>query len=73
VIVRKTKGAQKKKLIHDLSIAGWMLSPVPEVMKDVDSSHDGYHCNAVEQSLKQWLHYENFVSILLLMSLITTD
>ena len=46
---------RKKKLIHDLSIAAWMLSPVPDIMSDAYSSHDGEHRNAVERILKRWI------------------
>jgi hypothetical protein len=52
---------RKQKLSHDLSIAGWMLSPVPEIMKDASSAHDGDHRNAVERLLKRWI-FENDVS-----------
>ena len=48
---------RKKKLIHDLSITGWMLSPVPEIMIDVAKSHNGDHRNAVERLLKRWVLY----------------
>ncbi len=46
---------RKKKLSHDLSIASWMLSPVPDIMKDAYDSHDGDHRNAVERLLKRWI------------------
>lgn len=45
--------ARKKKLINDLSITAWMVSPMPEIMKDVEK-HDGEHRNAVERLLKKW-------------------
>ena len=45
---------RRKKLIHDLSIAGWMLSPSPEVRMDI-MEHNGEHRNAVERLLKRWL------------------
>jgi hypothetical protein len=46
---------RKQKLITDLSITGWMLSPSPEIMKDVNSGHTGEHRNAVERVLKRWI------------------
>ena len=58
---------RKKKLIHDLSIAAWMLSPVPDIMSDAYSSHDGEHRNAVERILKRWILDEevNLFAVLL--------
>lgn len=46
---------RKQKLITDLSITGWMLSPSPAVMKDVNTGHTGMHRNAVERILKKWI------------------
>jgi hypothetical protein len=51
--------ARKKKLIYDLSIAAWMVSPMPEIMEDVEK-HDGEHRNAVERLIKKW--YSSTVS-----------
>jgi hypothetical protein len=45
---------RKKKLIHDISITGWLLSPVPEIRSDT-KAHDGHHRNAVERLLKRWI------------------
>jgi hypothetical protein len=49
---------RKKKLINDLSICGWMTSPMPEIMRDVLINHDGEHRNAVERILKKWILYD---------------
>ena len=48
-----------KKLVHDLSISGWMLSPVPEIMQDAYKSHDGTHRIAVERLFKRWMIDKN--------------
>jgi hypothetical protein len=44
---------RKKKLEHDLSVAGWMLSPKPEIMTDAYSNHSGKDRDAVERLLKK--------------------
>ena len=46
---------RKKKLVTDLAITGWMLSPSSEVMEDCFINHDGAHRNALEQILKKWI------------------
>lgn len=45
---------RKPKLVHDLSISGWMVSPVAEVMNDAKKHHEGYHRNAVDRLLRKW-------------------
>lgn len=49
---------RQKKLSHDVAVAGWMLSPSPEVMRDVKDNHDGYHRNTVESVLKKWILFD---------------
>jgi hypothetical protein len=39
---------RKKKLITDLSIAGWMVNPSAEVMEDCYKNHEGWHRSATE-------------------------
>lgn len=53
---------RKKKLVHDLSICGWMLSPFGVVMLDAYHNHDGEHRDAVERQLKKW--YFHTVSLI---------
>lgn len=44
---------RKKNLVYDLSIAGWMVSPLPDVIKDA-ATHVGSDRDAVERLLKKW-------------------
>jgi hypothetical protein len=46
---------RKKKLVTDINIAGWRLSPSSEVRNDCIKNHEGSHRNGVEQVLKQWM------------------
>jgi hypothetical protein len=46
---RQAWGRQRKKLVHDYSITGWMLSPIPVVMEDAAKNHSGFHRNAVDR------------------------
>lgn len=48
---------RQNKLIHDLSIAGWMMSPSAEVMRDA-ANHEGHHRDAVERLLIKWILFE---------------
>jgi len=48
---RQAWGRRRKKLVHDYSITGWMLSPIPLVMADAAAHHTGYHRNAVDRLL----------------------
>lgn len=50
---------RKKKLVTDLSITGWMVSPSAEIMSDCLRHHDGTHRNAVERILRQWILKNN--------------
>lgn len=45
---------RKPKLISDISISGWMVSPRPEVKADCYQHHTGLHRDAVERLLKKW-------------------
>jgi hypothetical protein len=45
--------SRKKKLISDVAITAWMVSPLPEIMEDV-KTHDGEDRNAVERLIKKW-------------------
>jgi hypothetical protein len=46
---RQAWGRRRKKLVHDYSITGWMLSPIPVVMEDAAKNHTGFHRNAVDR------------------------
>jgi hypothetical protein len=46
---RQAWGRRRKKLVHDYSITGWMLSPIPVVMEDAAINHTGFHRNAVDR------------------------
>jgi hypothetical protein len=49
---------RSEKLGTDISIAGWMCSADPLVMKDVNDNHLGDPQTAVIQLLKKWYLYE---------------
>ena len=42
---------RREKLVTDFSIAGWVLSPIPEVYNDCKRNMTGEHRNAVERLL----------------------
>jgi hypothetical protein len=42
---------RRDKLVTDFSIAGWLLSPIPQVYNDCKQSMTGEHRNAVERLL----------------------
>lgn len=44
---------RRDKLVSDFCIAGWLLSPMPEVRSDADENMTGAHRNAVDRLLKQ--------------------
>ena len=44
---------RRNKLINDFTIAGWLLSPVPEVYEDSIANTKGEHRDAVERLLKK--------------------
>jgi hypothetical protein len=45
---RRAWGKRRKKLIHDYSVTGWMLSPIPAIMEDAKQNHRGWHRDAVD-------------------------
>ena len=49
---------RSKKLRHDLSIAGWMCSPVEEIMQDAKEHHTGTERDAVTSLFKKWFCHE---------------
>jgi hypothetical protein len=48
----------RKRMVHDLSISGWMVSPIPGNMEDDCANHLGMHWNVVKSLLKKWYGYE---------------
>ena len=50
---RQAWGKRRKKLVHDYSITGWMLSPIPMIMADAAANHTGYHRLAVDRLIKK--------------------
>ena len=58
---------RSKKLKHDLSIAGWMCSPVEEIMQDAKDNHTGQERDAVTSLFKKW--FCNEVSIFFIICL----
>ena len=42
----------------DIAIAGWMCSPIPEIMEDCTMNHKGEHKIAVTRLLKKWFIHE---------------
>jgi hypothetical protein len=49
---------RSEKLRTDISIAGWMCSADPLVMKDVNDNHKGNHREQVNKLLQQWYLHE---------------
>ena len=45
-------------LRSDIAIAGWMCSPLPEIMADCTTYHRGEHKQAVTRLLRQWFGHE---------------
>lgn len=50
--------SRKKKLVSDVSVTAWMLSPIPEIMTDADKNHKGEHRNAVDRLIEKWFAHE---------------
>jgi hypothetical protein len=44
---------RRERLVTDFSIAGWLLSPIPEVYDDSSSNQTGEHRTAVDRLLKK--------------------
>ena len=49
---------RRKKLVYDLSITAWMVSPMEDIMKDVQDKHHGHHRTAVERLIRKWYQHE---------------
>jgi hypothetical protein len=49
---------RSERLRTDISIAGWMCSSDPLVMKDVNDNHRGNHRHAVNKLLQKWYMHE---------------
>jgi hypothetical protein len=49
---------RREKLVTDFAIAGWLLSPIPEIYKDSDDNMTGDHRNAVDRLLKKLMGSE---------------
>jgi len=52
---RQAWNKRRKKLVHDYSITGWMLSPIPAIMEDAVKHHKGFHRLAVDRLIKKLL------------------
>jgi len=51
---------RKLKLTHDLSISGWMVSPIPEIFSDARTFSNGKdHREAVERLFLKWFEHES--------------
>ena len=50
---RQAWNKRRRKLVHDYSIAGWMLSPIPAIMEDAATNHIGFHRLAVDRLIKK--------------------
>eukprot|EP00428_Durinskia_dybowskii_P004068 CAMPEP_0170291710 /NCGR_PEP_ID=MMETSP0116_2-20130129/45948_1 /TAXON_ID=400756 /ORGANISM="Durinskia baltica, Strain CSIRO CS-38" /LENGTH=1013 /DNA_ID=CAMNT_0010543199 /DNA_START=29 /DNA_END=3070 /DNA_ORIENTATION=+ len=46
---------RREKLVSDFAIAGWLLSPIPDVFEDSSSNMDGEHRLAVDRLLKKMM------------------
>ena len=44
---------RREKLVHDYSISGWLLCPIPEVMEDARKYHKGSDRNAMERLFRK--------------------
>lgn len=51
---------RRPKLCHDLAMAGWLVSPNPEIMLAA-KKHTSEHVYAVERLLKKWYQHEVFI------------
>jgi hypothetical protein len=49
---------RSKALRTDISIAGWMCSPIDEIRTDCYKHHNGEHRNATTRLYKQWFGHE---------------
>ena len=47
--VKKAWAKRSSKIMSDFSIAGWMLSVVPEIRRDVEDNAGGHHRLAMER------------------------
>jgi hypothetical protein len=52
-LFRQAWNKRRKKLVHDYSIAGWMLSPIPDIMEDAAKNNKGFHRLAVDRLIKK--------------------
>ncbi len=41
--------------MHDYSMTGWMISPIPAIMEDASKNHKGFHGHAVDHLIKKLL------------------
>ena len=51
---------RRQKLCHDLAMAGWMMSPDPEIRVTINQ-HTSEHVYAVERLLKKWYQHEVYI------------
>ena len=58
-LFRQAWNKRRKKLVHDYSITGWMLSPIPAIMEDAVKHHTGFHRLAVDRLIKKLLAPSN--------------
>ena len=49
---------RRDRLVTDFAIAGWLLSPIPEVYRDSSSNQTGEHREAVDRLLKKMMGSE---------------
>jgi hypothetical protein len=49
--MRRAWSRRRQSLVHSYSVAGWMLSPVEEIMEDAKANHSGDHILLVENLL----------------------
>ena len=58
-LFRQAWNKRRKKLVHDYSITGWMLSPIPAIMEDAAKNNKGFHRLAVDRLIKKLLAPSN--------------
>jgi hypothetical protein len=46
---------RRSSLVSDFAIAGWLLSPIPEIYDDSSANMDGTHRDAVDRLLKKMM------------------
>jgi hypothetical protein len=57
---------RRQKLCHDIAMAGWMLSPDPEIRVTINQ-HTSEHVYAVERLLTKWYQHEVYIFLFMFL------